>query len=180
MKTLALLSILAAAPLSTGLHQLTINGKMIGQVVVIQGGIWAVSVEDFARAAGAGLTLEPAFSLQGNRLVANPPATAAKEYKPQKADGSLDAGIHFKYDLKAQKEARMAPGQVLGVQHPGVISSNIMMMNGKAYVPVPDLIRAFGDGSVHGAFTGNLAPGQNVNLNLHPNSNSIIAVLIGM
>jgi hypothetical protein len=27
------------------------------------------------------------------------------EYKPQKADGSLDAGIVFKYDLKAQKEA---------------------------------------------------------------------------
>jgi len=26
-------------------------------------------------------------------------------YKPQKADGSLEAGIHFKYDLKAQKEA---------------------------------------------------------------------------
>jgi type VI secretion system secreted protein Hcp len=28
----------------------------------------------------------------------------ALEYKPQKPDGSLDAGIHFKYDLKAQKE----------------------------------------------------------------------------
>jgi type VI secretion system secreted protein Hcp len=27
------------------------------------------------------------------------------EYKPQKPDGSLDAGIHFKYDLKANKEA---------------------------------------------------------------------------
>ena len=27
------------------------------------------------------------------------------EYKPQKPDGSLDAGIHFKYDLKAQREA---------------------------------------------------------------------------
>jgi len=27
------------------------------------------------------------------------------QYKPQKADGSLDAGVHFKYDLKAQKEA---------------------------------------------------------------------------
>jgi type VI secretion system secreted protein Hcp len=26
------------------------------------------------------------------------------EYKPQKADGSLDAGVHFKYDLKAFKE----------------------------------------------------------------------------
>ena len=26
------------------------------------------------------------------------------EYKPTKADGSLDAGIFFKYDIKAQKE----------------------------------------------------------------------------
>ena len=26
------------------------------------------------------------------------------EYKPQKADGSLDAGIHFKYDIKRNKE----------------------------------------------------------------------------
>jgi type VI secretion system secreted protein Hcp len=26
------------------------------------------------------------------------------EYRPQKADGSLDAGIHFKYDLKTNKE----------------------------------------------------------------------------
>ena len=27
------------------------------------------------------------------------------EYRPQKADGSLDAGLHFKYDIKAHKEA---------------------------------------------------------------------------
>jgi type VI secretion system secreted protein Hcp len=26
------------------------------------------------------------------------------EYKPQRPDGSLDAGIHFKYDIKANKE----------------------------------------------------------------------------
>ena len=26
------------------------------------------------------------------------------EYKPQKPDGSLDASLHFKYDLKANKE----------------------------------------------------------------------------
>jgi type VI secretion system secreted protein Hcp len=31
-------------------------------------------------------------------------AKVALEYKPQKADGSLDAGIHFKYDLKTNKE----------------------------------------------------------------------------
>ena len=31
-------------------------------------------------------------------------AKVSMEYKPQKADGSLDAGVFFKYDLKAQKE----------------------------------------------------------------------------
>ena len=25
------------------------------------------------------------------------------EYRPQKPDGTLDVGVHFKYDLKAQK-----------------------------------------------------------------------------
>jgi len=31
-------------------------------------------------------------------------AKVAVEYKPQKPDGTLDAGIIFKYDIKAQKE----------------------------------------------------------------------------
>jgi type VI secretion system secreted protein Hcp len=31
-------------------------------------------------------------------------AKVSMEYKPQKPDGSLDAGVFFKYDLKAQKE----------------------------------------------------------------------------
>ena len=31
-------------------------------------------------------------------------AKVALEYRPQKADGSLDAGVHFKYDLQANKE----------------------------------------------------------------------------
>jgi type VI secretion system secreted protein Hcp len=26
------------------------------------------------------------------------------EYRPQKIDGTLDAGIHFKFDIKANKE----------------------------------------------------------------------------
>jgi type VI secretion system secreted protein Hcp len=26
------------------------------------------------------------------------------EYKPRKSDGSLDAGVHFKYDIKSNKE----------------------------------------------------------------------------
>ena len=28
---------------------------------------------------------------------------STSDYKPQKADGSLDAGMHFKYDIKAQQ-----------------------------------------------------------------------------
>jgi type VI secretion system secreted protein Hcp len=31
-------------------------------------------------------------------------AKVALEYKPQKSDGSLDAGLFFKYDIKANKE----------------------------------------------------------------------------
>jgi type VI secretion system secreted protein Hcp len=30
-------------------------------------------------------------------------AKIALEYRPQKEDGSLDAGVHFKYDFKTQK-----------------------------------------------------------------------------
>lgn len=43
----------------------------------------------------------------GDQPVENVSLAFAKidlEYKPQKADGSLDAGIHFKYDVKANKE----------------------------------------------------------------------------
>ena len=172
----------AAAP-----SQLTINGKVLGNIVVLQGGVWAVPLDQFAKALGAPITLEPLLSLQGNRLVAkNSSASVAYgkvnvEYKPQKADGSLDAGVHFKYDIKAQKEAmRVAAGQSLEVLRPGEISSGVVMMGGKAYVPVRDVVRAFGDGSVRGTFSGALAPGQNVNVNIAHNPNGIIAILIGL
>ena len=46
-------------------------------------------------------------SAEGDTDVEGVALTFAKvdlEYKPQKADGSLDVGVHFKYDLKANKE----------------------------------------------------------------------------
>jgi hypothetical protein len=46
---------------------------------------------------------KPIRSLRAKTLTAKQ-ARSVKGGKPQKADGSLDAGIHFKYDLKAQKE----------------------------------------------------------------------------
>ena len=45
-------------------------------------------------------------SAEGDATVEGVALTFAKvdlEYKPQKADGSLDAGIHFRYDLKSNK-----------------------------------------------------------------------------
>jgi type VI secretion system secreted protein Hcp len=43
----------------------------------------------------------------GDAVVENVTLQFAKvdlEYKPQKPDGSLDAGVHFKYDIKGNKE----------------------------------------------------------------------------
>jgi type VI secretion system secreted protein Hcp len=49
----------------------------------------------------------PSDSAADDGLVEQASLQCAKvdlEYKPQKADGSLDAGIHFRYDIKANKE----------------------------------------------------------------------------
>jgi len=40
----------------------------------------------------------------GAESVSLKPAKVALEYRPQKPDGSLDAGVHFKYDIKQNKE----------------------------------------------------------------------------
>lgn len=42
-------------------------------------------------------------SLKAKSLTAKQ-ARSVKGGKPTKADGSLDAGVHFKYDIKSQKE----------------------------------------------------------------------------
>jgi type VI secretion system secreted protein Hcp len=51
-----------------------------------------------------GVTHGGASGQTGSETVSFAFAKVDLEYKPQKADGSLDAGIHFKYDLKTNKE----------------------------------------------------------------------------
>lgn len=51
-----------------------------------------------------GVTDGDASGQPGSETVSLAFAKIDLEYKPQKADGSLDTGIHFKYDLKANKE----------------------------------------------------------------------------
>ena len=51
-------------------------------------------------------SVSTSLSVEGDGAVEGVALAFAKvdlEYKPQKPDGSLDAGIHFKYDVKASK-----------------------------------------------------------------------------
>ena len=159
--------ILLTAPTAVERAPLTINGRFLGNMVVIQGGMWGISLEDVSRALGSTASLEPAMQMQGNHLVVH---NNTWDWIKQ-PDGTMVK------TQAAQKKA--APGQFLKVQKPGEISSNISMVNGKAYIPVADFLRAFGDGSVRGTFSGPLQPGG---LNLHVNGgpNGIIAILIGL
>jgi type VI secretion system secreted protein Hcp len=50
-----------------------------------------------------GVTDGDASGQAGSETVSLVFAKIDLEYKPQKADGSLDTGIHFKYDLKANE-----------------------------------------------------------------------------
>jgi type VI secretion system secreted protein Hcp len=58
-----------------------------------------VLITGVGQAGNAGATAEPA-----SETVSLVFAKVDFEYRPQKDDGSLDAGIHFRFDLKANKE----------------------------------------------------------------------------
>ena len=51
-------------------------------------------------------SVEPSLSdgQVGTENVSLKPAQVHLEYRPQKPDGSLDVGVHFKYDIKLNKE----------------------------------------------------------------------------
>ena len=149
--------------------QVMLNGKAFARGVILQGGIIAVSVEDFARAAGAPITLEPALELQGNRLLARG-ISSGGDYKEYKVGGVTAAG-------SSTMKIKIVPGQIIAVRKAGVISNNVMMVNGKAYIPLADVVRAFGDGSVRG-FTGGVKPGTAINLTSSPNAST--GILVGL
>jgi type VI secretion system secreted protein Hcp len=50
-----------------------------------------------------GVALADSSGVAGSETVSMAFAEVDLEYKPQKPDGSLDAGIHFKFDIKANK-----------------------------------------------------------------------------
>jgi type VI secretion system secreted protein Hcp len=50
-----------------------------------------------------GVALADSSGVAGSETVSMAFAKVHLEYKPQRPDGSLDAGIHFKFDIKANK-----------------------------------------------------------------------------
>jgi hypothetical protein len=154
MKKLAVL--LAACTLlavsSGGDHPVFLNGKRLGNAVTIRG-VVALPLEDLATAAGLRLTTEPGLQLHGSTLTA--------KFLP----GRLKWGdITLKRGITERR---------VDINNEGVISNDVLMLNGKAYVPLRDVARAFG-----GVWTpGNLAPGAAIQLNFTRNPN---AILIGL
>jgi len=153
MKKLALLlSIALLAVSSGGDHPVFLNGKRLGTALTING-VVALPLEDVAKAAGLNLTTEPGLQLRGSTLTANFVSGRLK-WHPINLKGGYAASIDI------NKE--------------GVVSTNVQMVNGKAYVPLADIVRAFGGG----VWTpGNLAPGAAIQLNFTRNPN---AILVGL
>jgi hypothetical protein len=143
--------LLIAAPTNVGHHQVFINGKPFANAGAINGQLF-VSVEDFVKASGAKVTLEPFFQLRGSKLTAVWTAEAASANKIK---------------LGAQNKAWGA-NQLFQVVKPGEISSKIVMENGRAFLPLHDLATAFG--ATFNVTASALKPNQTINLDspLHP------------
>lgn len=143
--------LLIAAPTNVG-HQVFINGKPFANAITINGQLF-VSLEDFAKASGAKVTLEPFFQLQGSKLV---------------AIGSVSgAAAKIKSDQIKVSGKAWGTNQLFQVVKSGEISSKIVMQNGKAFLPLQDLAKAFG--STY-APVDTFRPNQSINLDspLHP------------
>ena len=123
-----------------------VNGKPFANAVNINGVI-AISVADFAKAVSGIANLEQAgFKLLGNTLVTS----------PRDPGSGLPTGKRMHKPFVITKEAN--------------VSTNVLWKNGKAFVPLADVAKAFG-----GVFNQpSLRAGQTISLNFTVNGNSIL------
>ena len=92
-------SLLQACATGTHLKEATITHRKAGKgqqeyLIVKLNDVIVTSVQNSGSSGGGETTESVSLAF----------AKVSLEYKPQKPDGSLDAGVFFKYDLKAQKE----------------------------------------------------------------------------
>src|SRR5712691_164843 len=143
-------------------HPVLINGKPFANALTING-VLAISAEDFAKAFGGTANLQQAgFRLQGTTLstLGHVEASAAPNTIGRDAASGMSTGkrMHKPFVITKQSD----------------VSSAILMKNGKAYVPLADVAKAFG-----GTFTinqGTLKPGESISLNFAVNGNGVLAV----
>ena len=165
--------ILIAAPTAVERAPLFVNGKQIGEAVLING-MPAASMETVAKAGGATMTLQPFFSRQGTKFLAvatfdmvMKKAVAPAEKQSPTEVPAVQAGM-IKQDVAATKGFQPAPGQAFRVGRTGEISGKVFEFEGKAYVPLADFARALGMNT----WTGTVQSGKPVQL--HSSANGIL------
>jgi hypothetical protein len=131
-------------------RQVNINGKPFAKAVVVNGAL-AMSVQEFAKGVGA-LTLEPAFRLQGNQLVAVAPGL----------------------DRAGKGKEKWQPNTLFSVRKAGVVSTHVFMFNGKTLIPFADVVSAFGIANWTGPVTSRSS--EPINLNVAVNGDGIVGV----
>lgn len=139
-------------------HPLTINGKSFGNAVMINGNLM-VSLPDVAHGLNGTPNLGPTLQVQGNRLIGLllPSPSAQADTFGSARPGSAVQNKAFQ------------------VRKAGEISSHLLTLNGKTYVPLTDLARnGFGARSWTAPTT--LTTGQALSLNFAVNGDGIIAL----
>ncbi len=152
-------------------NPVTLNGKPFGNAVTINGNLY-ISLQDFAKAAGGTLTLDPNFQLQGNTLTA----------KVKVQDIHFTHTVNKASPMLAQKDpSGQNPGgiilqnQLFQVRKAGEISSHVIMKDGKAFIPLADVAKAFGNASW--TAPAQLAPGQSISLNFAVNGDGVLGAV---
>ena len=138
-------------------HPVLLNGKPFANAITVNG-VLAIPVQEFAKAVGVNVSLEPHLQLRGSTL-------SAKVWKT--APGSAQASDTFAKigDIKGES---LDSNRLADIQRPGVISNKVMMHKGKAYLPLADVARAFGVAGWQGPIT--MSAGQAISLNFTKNS----------
>src|SRR6266511_6042047 len=148
-----------------------LNGESFANAIKING-ILVIPLEDFAKAAGGKVSLEPDFQLQGSTLTAKVAFQDLHVAKPMDKSSPQRADVFAKLgDIKGESLDRQ---RLFNIRRVGVISTNVLTKNGKAYLSLADVAKAFGNTSWQGAIT--LRPGESISLNFTTNANGILRV----
>ncbi len=155
-------------------NPVSLNGKPFAKAVTINGKLY-ISTEDFAKAAGGTLTLEPNFKLQGNTLTALVSSYSSQhKHKTVEPSAALNTigGVQEKQSEYKDRGGIILQRGLFQVRKAGQISNHVIMNNGKAFVPLADVAKAFGAANWTGPVT--LKAGEAINLNFAVNGDGIL------